>query len=691
LGDLQAVPALAEKLKVEDVSFRVTIVKALRDIGSALSSKLKKLDSKRRTTTGGQLERENIINILSAAFKKNKGRKYDEVRVAIAEALGNIGGPHAVPALLVVLNDRESLVAKAAATALGKTRDLRAVSHLAAKATEEKRSTSSVAIAEALGELGYFLRNASKGRDLNEKLKISVAAHIEKINNALLKLLNHKNINVRAAAAETLLVRGDLSELEGKIEEPEKALWAYVLIARKEEQSLPTSEMLTQSQEMQMKFTRQAAMAEKKWTGLVTIGPPAIPALLMALKDPENFYRQKAAEALGEIGDRRTIKPLWTALRRKKEKDNTCFMIAYALIAIGGEEEEGRLKKFIQDRPEPALWKARILELIGEKQMAISMLKALLQKESLKEDDVLILSSGERIVRGVKVKERQERIATLVSMTERLLIEVLSSDPDPRARMDAARFLGQNGSAETHAALTEAMKKERVGRVSAEITKAQTKIAARLAKEKESDGKEEGGTGTASSSGAWVLGAEEVYNNVHKFILENPKLSILIGIGVLTGVIILYFAIRRLIYRISPVRLHLKMIRHKKPDRRKAAVEALGELGPVNGKVIPALIKALDDEDKEVCLAAIKAVGGVDLSENQKNSVAQILAMLAIEDESEDVRTSSARLLGKLGSSRVKLVADKMEDPEPEVRVAAIEALGEMTSSAITIFLPTLK
>jgi hypothetical protein len=51
------------------------------------------------------------------------------------------------------------------------------------------------------------------------------------------------------------------------------------------------------------------------WAGLAALGPPAVPALGLALKDREKTVRRKAVEVLGEIGDRAAIPALLRGLR----------------------------------------------------------------------------------------------------------------------------------------------------------------------------------------------------------------------------------------------------------------------------------------------------------------------------------------------------------------------------------------
>jgi len=53
----------------------------------------------------------------------------------------------------------------------------------------------------------------------------------------------------------------------------------------------------------------------------------------------------------------------------------------------------------------------------------------------------------------------------------------------------------------------------------------------------------------------------------------------------------------------------LMLLKSKKSSVRKAAVEALGKMGPKAQKAIPALIKVLDDKDPDVSAAAVESLG----------------------------------------------------------------------------------
>ena len=77
----------------------------------------------------------------------------DNVRAAAAEALGAIGDPQAVPALIQALGDSDSAVRRAAAEALGKLGDPQAIPALIQALGDSDRDVRRAA-AEALGAIG---------------------------------------------------------------------------------------------------------------------------------------------------------------------------------------------------------------------------------------------------------------------------------------------------------------------------------------------------------------------------------------------------------------------------------------------------------------------------------------------------------------------------------------------------------
>ena len=73
---------------------------------------------------------------------------------------------------------------------------------------------------------------------------------------------------------------------------------------------------------------------------VATLGEPAVPPLIEALRDGDGYVRSGAAEALGKIGDRRAVEPLIAALAPPEDSEDgehveACVQIVTALGLLG--------------------------------------------------------------------------------------------------------------------------------------------------------------------------------------------------------------------------------------------------------------------------------------------------------------------------------------------------------------------
>ena len=111
---------------------------------------------------------------------------------------------------------------------------------------------------------------------------------------------------------------------------------------------------------------------------------------------------------------------------------------------------------------------------------------------------------------------------------------------------------------------------------------------------------------------------------------------------------------------------------------RSAAAEALGKIGP---EAVPALIRALGDEDSSVRWRAAYTLG--EIGPEAKEAVLALIRALGDEDSS--VRWRAARALGKIGpeaKEAVPALIEALGDKDEQVREAAAEALGKIGSEA---------
>jgi HEAT repeat protein len=119
-------------------------------------------------------------------------------------------------------------------------------------------------------------------------------------------------------------------------------------------------------------------------------------------------------------------------------------------------------------------------------------------------------------------------------------------------------------------------------------------------------------------------------------------------------------------------------------DRWQAA-RRLEELGPKAGDVLPELIKAVNDVDWGVCIAAIDAIGAVGAA--AKDAVEPVA--LAAEYHKIDVqyrrvriRSRAAVALGRIGPAAIPALLKLMDHPTSAPRIAAVEAMNAMDANA---------
>jgi HEAT repeat protein len=193
------------------------------------------------------------------------------VRRAAAEAVGELGDPQAVPALIQTLGDSDGEVRRAAAEALGELSDPRAIPALSRALGDSDESVRRDAV-RAIGKLGD--PQAVPG---------------------LIQTLSDRDREARQAAAEAL----------GKLHDP---------------QAVPA---LIQALSDRNREVRQAAAEALGGHGDLQ----AIPRLIQALGDVDRGVRRAAARALGELVEnvsnaeitRRIARALWRRLTDWKE------------------------------------------------------------------------------------------------------------------------------------------------------------------------------------------------------------------------------------------------------------------------------------------------------------------------------------------------------------------------------------
>ena len=106
-------------------------------------------------------------------------------------------------------------------------------------------------------------------------------------------------------------------------------------------------------------------------------------------------------------------------------------------------------------------------------------------------------------------------------------------------------------------------------------------------------------------------------------------------------------------------------LQDKDKDVRIATVEALGKIGK---DAIPALISALQDKDKDVRTDTVYALGKIG-----KDAIPALIS--ALQDKDKDVRTAAFIALVKIGKDAIPALISALQDKDKDVRTAAVEAL----------------
>jgi HEAT repeat protein len=239
-------------------------------------------------TALGQIGDRRAVKPLAAVLKDKSNS--DDVRQAAIQALGQIGDAHAVKPLIAALKHggNDDNVRRAAAEALGQIGDASAVKSLGIALKYKSLEVRKAAV-QALGQIG--------------------APAIEPLTAAL----NHAyGIQVRIDAA---------TELDNLGWQPDEGVAgaAYWVI-------------------------------RKEWDRSVQIGAPAVEPLIAALASIGFRTCEAAAQALGQIGDARAVKPLIAALKEKNRTERERQAAAQALGQIGDARAVKPLVSVLKDK-----------------------------------------------------------------------------------------------------------------------------------------------------------------------------------------------------------------------------------------------------------------------------------------------------------------------------------------------------
>ena len=266
--------------------------------------------------------------------------KDKKVRWGAVKALRNIGDVRAVEPLIRVLKDEDGFIRGYVAEALGTIGDERAVEPLI-QALKDKEYDARRDSAEALGKIGEPavepLIRALK--DTCGGVRWGAAKVLGEIGDAraiepLVQAMKDEEYDVQRYAVEALVKVGDKRAIEPLTQ------------ALKDNVQKNVAEALEEMSWQPKDDTEKVyyLIAKNEWDELVKLGKTAVEPLIQTLKDNKDCeFREKAAEALGEIGDARAVEPLILAL-----KDEEGYGQGYAAEALGKVGDARAVEPLIQ-------------------------------------------------------------------------------------------------------------------------------------------------------------------------------------------------------------------------------------------------------------------------------------------------------------------------------------------------------
>lgn len=374
-------------------------------------------------------------------LKQLKDKK-SEARARAASALGDTSDPRAVEPLLAALGDPASDVRLRAASALGKFRARSAVDPLitivnntilnnSARDAYGPRSLGLAAIS-ALGEIGEpdavgpFLQAVRSNFVGIDDVKKAVGNALRKIGPAALPVLvsslGDKNSQVQEIAINAL----------GAIKD-----------------SRAINPLIATLKDANAQVERLAAMA------LVTIGTPAVEALIAALSDPDIHIRYWAASALGNIKDARAVSPLIAAL--KDADDNVKGAASVGLGAIGASAVEALAAALNDSNPLVRPWLLASLGRTKDPRAVVPLIAALQDTDPSVRAVAVGWLGGTKdpravdpLITSLKDADVNVRVASaqwLSTIEDSRSIEPLIgtlNDPEPRVRQAAVTALGKS-------------------------------------------------------------------------------------------------------------------------------------------------------------------------------------------------------------------------------------------------------
>jgi HEAT repeat protein len=265
-------------------------------------------------------------------------QELSNVRHTAAQALGKIGDRAATPALIAAVEQGDFWVRYAAVEALGRLGDERAVSALLRLIQQD--AWTRPAIVQALGNIGHLDAVETLVAALEDNNDAVRVASME----ALIKIVvepqaaGRLDPDKQAELRRRIPVAPLLRELHACIA-PSSAYAAHLLGWLVPPETLPD---LIAALGYSDEAIRYAAVE-----ALLRYGPTALPSLLEALSNSEPLIRENAAELLGMLGEASAV----SALLAHRQDDSIAVRQAVlrALGSLGGEAAYEGLLQALED------------------------------------------------------------------------------------------------------------------------------------------------------------------------------------------------------------------------------------------------------------------------------------------------------------------------------------------------------
>jgi|GEM_PF-1176572 len=375
---------------------------------------------------------------------------------------------------------------------------------------------------------------------------------------------------------------------------------------------------------------------------------PVIKRIASLLEDKNSYVRERAADALGEIGNEKAVDELILAL--SDEDRSVRWRAASALGEIGNEKAVDALILALSD--EYSYVRERAAEALGK-----------IGNEKAVDALILALSDEYSDVRG-RAADALGKLGNEKAVDAFILA---LSDEDSYVRGSAADALGEIGNEKAVDDLILALSDEdsyvrgraalALGKIGNE--KAVDELILALS-DKDRDVRER------AASALGKIGNEKAVDELI-LALSDKDIFVRGRAAEALGKIGNEKAVDELILALSDKDIFV----------RERAAEALGKIG--NEKAVDALILALSSEYRSVRWRAALALGELG---NEK-AVDELI--LALSDEDSSVRLSAAEALGKIGNEKaVDALILALSSEYSDVRWSAAKALGSIKENILS-------